>query len=427
MSESTVIKPRPGARQPAAAAPQQADADDRTSFMPAAGIGAGRERFRLPSTSLGTICDSASRLLSLADRLGEAKTIDDLGNLRRQCMELVRDYQYALKSEGVLPDAAETASYCVCALIDETILNTEWGQAGEWASNSLLAEFHSQTWAGTHFFELVEKARRAGDTELMTLQYLCLSLGFKGRFRVEENGQEQLDSLRDALYHQMCSDRGRYATPFDRSWESRIVSGGGLTRGLPVWVVAALCGVLLLLLYLGLVHQIHQQAQPVVQETSRIGVPEKVIAAGDGEAIDVRYLQQVLQTEMDRGLVALEIDGSRVTLLISSEDLFASGEARVREAMQPVLSKIARALETSRGAILVAGHSDNQPIATERYPSNWHLSLARATAVADLMAATSEFNGRLWPEGRGDSEPRFANDTPENRARNRRVEITLIP
>jgi len=72
----------------------------------------------------------------------------------------------------------------------------------------------------------------------------------------------------------------------------------------------------------------------------------------------------------------------------------------------------------------VTGHTDNQPIRSLRYPSNWHLSQERAAAVKDLLASRVP-PARLKAEGRADSEPVLDNSTPANRARNRRVEITL--
>lgn len=427
MSENTIIKPRPGARQSPPRGEGSAPADDRTAFAPARSTSA-RERFRLPATKLGPICDEASKLLSLADRLGETNSVEDITGLKRQCMDLIREYQQALRAQNILPDTVDTASYCVCALLDELVLNSDWGQSGQWAASSLLSEFHSQTWAGTHFFELVESSRRSATTPLLTLQYLCLSLGFKGKYRVEERGQEQLDILRDSLYHQICAQTGRYSTPFDRSWQSRVVPGNSLAHGVPLWVGAAVCGVVLLLTYLGFAHNVDQLAQPVLTEITRVGIPDR--PGGDsaaGEAADGRYIQQILQTEIDLGLVELEVGGGSALLLIGSEALFDSGSATIREGMAPVLGKIARVLESTSGSILVTGHTDNQPIATSRFPSNWHLSLARATSVSDFIASTADLNGRLWPEGRGEAEPRFANDTETNRARNRRVEITLIP
>jgi type VI secretion system protein ImpK len=427
MAENTIIKPRPGARQALSPNSENGAADNKTVFASPAGGVSKRERFRLPATRLGPVCDKASKLLSVADRLGEASLVENIDNLKRQCMELVREYQRALKSMDLMPDTIDTASYCTCALLDEMVLNSKWGQSGQWAANSLLSEFHGQTWAGTSFFELVEKSRRVGNIPLLTLQYLCLSLGFKGKYRVEERGQEQLDTLRDSIYQQLCADKGRFTTPFDRSWQERVVAGNGLASGIPLWVGAAICAVVLVLGYIGFSHKITEAAQPVLNDITRIGVPSRTDSIADGAPPDLLYMQQILKTEIDRNLLELEVEGNRLRLLIGTESLFASGTAAVREDISPVLGKVARVLESTKGSILVTGHTDDRPIATTRYPSNWHLSLARATSVADFLASTADLNGRLWPEGRGHTRPRFDNDTVANRARNRRVEITLIP
>ena len=434
MNDSTVIKPRPGARQVEPRPDRPSSDDDRTLLSsPFGGASDGgfapesAGRFRLPSTQLGPVCDEASRLLSVANRLSRAEGVEDMAHLRRQCMDLVREYRAALKAADQSPETVDVASYCVCALLDEIVLNSSWGQNGQWAAASLLSEFHSQTWSGTHFFELVDKARRTSNIPLMMLQYLCLSLGFKGRYRVEERGEEQLDILRDCLYHEICADQGRFTTPFDRSWEDHVTPGSGLSHGLPLWVGAAVCAVALLLGYLWLTHQLNTFADPVLADLNRVAVPERPAQDGPGNPDDLRYLRQMLQTEIDRGLVELDGEGSGTRLRIGNEALFSSGGVEVSEDMVPVISKIARALESTSGSILVTGHTDNRPIATSRYPSNWHLSLARATSVSDMLGRNGNLKGRLWPEGRGEAEPLFKNDTAENRARNRRVEILLVP
>ncbi|WP_328189667.1 type VI secretion system protein TssL, long form [Marinobacter sp. OP 3.4] len=434
MNDSTVIKPRPGARQVEPRPDRPSADDDRTLLSsPSGGATDGgyptesAGRFRLPTTQLGPVCDEASRLLSVANRLSRAEGVEDMTHLRRQCMDLVREYRAALKAADQSPETVDVASYCVCALLDEIVLNSTWGQSGQWAAASLLSEFHSQTWSGTHFFELVDKARRTSNIPLMMLQYLCLSLGFKGRYRVEERGEEQLDILRDCLYHEICADQGRFTTPFDRGWEGRVTPGTGLTHGVPLWVGAAICAVALLLGYLWLTHQLNTFAEPVLADLNQVGIPERPAQEGPGNPDDLRYLRQMLQTEIDRGLVELDGEESGTRLRIGNESLFAPGGVDVSEDMVPVISKIARALESTSGSILVTGHTDNRPIATSQYPSNWHLSLARATSVSDMLGRNGNLTGRLWPEGRGEAEPLFKNDTAENRARNRRVEILLVP
>ncbi|MDV2078932.1 type VI secretion system protein TssL, long form [Marinobacter xestospongiae] len=428
MNDSTIIKPRPGAKQVPTSAPEAAAAPDQTVMADAASATPSYSRFKLPETSLGAVCDQASRLLSLAVRLLGAARVDDVADLRRQCMDLVREYQANLKAANLTPDTVETASYCVCALIDEIVLNSEWGQSGHWAAHSLLSEFHSQTWSGTHFFDLVAGARRTANTEVMMLQYLCLSLGFKGKYRVEERGQEELDTLRDCLYHEICAKHGRFATPFEKSWEQKIESGPGVTRGVPVWVGASVCAVVLLLFYLGFSHTLDSSSEPVLEAMNQLAIPAVQEPTGNANPNQANYLRRILQTEIDKGLVELDAeDNGRVTLRIGNESLFESGGSELREDTLPLMNKIARALESTEGSVMVTGHTDNQPISTSRYPSNWHLSLARATAVSDELAGAANLEGRLWPEGRGEAEPRFDNATAENRARNRRVEISLIP
>ncbi|MFE8070114.1 type VI secretion system protein TssL, long form [Marinobacteraceae bacterium S3BR75-40.1] len=428
MNDSTIVKPRPGARQVPPSKPASGGAPDHTVVADAPAPAPSYGRFKLPETSLGPVCDHASRLLSLAVRLPAASQITDVADLRRQCVDLVREYQANLRAAGLTPETVETASYCVCALIDEIVLNSEWGQTGHWAAHSLLSEFHSQTWSGTYFFDLVARARQTSNTEVMMLQHLCLSLGFRGKYRVEERGQEELDTLRDCLYHEICAQRGRYATPFEKTWEQKIESRPRMARGLPVWVGATVSAVVLLLFYLGFSQSLDSRSEPLLARMNALDMPQTQVATGDATPQQADYLRRILQTEIAKGLLELEAgDNGRITLRIGNEALFESGGAELREDTLPLMNKIARALEATEGSIMVTGHTDNRPIATARYPSNWHLSLARATAVSDELARSANLEGRLWPEGRGEAEPRFDNSTAENRARNRRVEISLIP
>jgi type VI secretion system protein ImpK len=78
------------------------------------------------------------------------------------------------------------------------------------------------------------------------------------------------------------------------------------------------------------------------------------------------------------------------------------------------------------GKVVVTGHTDNQPPLSARFPSNWALSQARADSVRAMLAATTGTPQRFSAEGRGDAEPLASNDTAAGRAKNRRVEITLL-
>ncbi|MBU6437346.1 MAG: type VI secretion system protein TssL, long form, partial [Betaproteobacteria bacterium] len=108
------------------------------------------------------------------------------------------------------------------------------------------------------------------------------------------------------------------------------------------------------------------------------------------------------------------------------DGLFEPGSATLEPSREPLMLRIGDALASIPGLILITGHTDNIPINTPRFPSNWHLSQERAKAVAAILARKVTPATRLQPEGRADSEPVAPNDTAQGRAKNRRVEITLL-
>jgi type VI secretion system protein ImpK len=105
--------------------------------------------------------------------------------------------------------------------------------------------------------------------------------------------------------------------------------------------------------------------------------------------------------------------------------LFESGKAEVRNAFKPAAARIARLLDRN-GFIKVVGHTDNVPIKSVRAPSNWHLSVERAKAVAELLKQGISRPDRLQVDGKGAEVSIDSNATPDGRSKNRRVEI-LIP
>jgi type VI secretion system protein ImpK len=105
--------------------------------------------------------------------------------------------------------------------------------------------------------------------------------------------------------------------------------------------------------------------------------------------------------------------------------MFGSGQATLNSGYDGLLGRIGGALNDEKGSISVVGYTDNQPIHTTRFPSNFELSLARAQAVAQLVSAKLADPARLKAIGRADADPLAPNTTPEGRQTNRRTEIVL--
>ncbi|MEL7296432.1 MAG: flagellar motor protein MotB [Pseudomonadota bacterium] len=142
---------------------------------------------------------------------------------------------------------------------------------------------------------------------------------------------------------------------------------------------------------------------------------------------EAERIRQALAEEIEAGSVAVVTDEERVIIHILEKASFSSGDNRVRNGFRPTLSKISELLTDSKGRIDVAGHTDNVPIYTSRFRSNWELSTSRAVSVALILLDNEALDAeRFTVTGHADTQPRQPNDTPENRAANRRVDIRIV-
>ena len=138
-------------------------------------------------------------------------------------------------------------------------------------------------------------------------------------------------------------------------------------------------------------------------------------------------LKSVLRKEVTEGKVSVESSGNAVIIRFDDSAYFTAGSEGLSPAMAPVLQRVANVLMSSPGTIVVEGHTDSQPISTERFRSNWDLSTARAASVVtELLQYAPIGDDRVVVQGHSDTKPVAPNDTAENRAKNRRVEIHII-
>lgn len=141
---------------------------------------------------------------------------------------------------------------------------------------------------------------------------------------------------------------------------------------------------------------------------------------------DAREIVKLLEKEIKAGTVEVETQGRKIIIRILEKGSFPSGTAKLNIDFLPVLGKIKSALTTVKGQIHVSGHTDDRPIYTARFRSNWELSAARAVSVAHTLMEEEKVKAdRFLITGFAEHRPRVANDTEVNRGKNRRVEITV--
>jgi len=277
----------------------------------------------------------------------------------------------------------------------------------------------------------------ARNLDLLELLYICLAQGFQGKYQVLEGGRSTLERIQDNLFRSIRAHRGDFERALSPRWMGVQDRRNPLVRYVPLWVVGALAGALLLVLFVGFLFTLNSGSDPVFAAVQGIGrdrveqlnsyltPPEPELEPEPEYAPPRVTLYTFLEPEVREELIELIEQDDETTIIIRGDGLFRSGKASVREAYHPLLVRIAEALTEVEGKVLVTGHTDSIPIRTLRFPSNWHLSQARAEAVLELLAAEMGSATRLSSEGRSDTVPMASNESAEGRAKNRRVEIML--
>ena len=141
-----------------------------------------------------------------------------------------------------------------------------------------------------------------------------------------------------------------------------------------------------------------------------------------------RELMKDFKPLIDRGVLKIEVVEGRVVIGMASDVLFASGSAELSADGKSNVAEVARLLgKRSDRNFQVEGHTDNVPISSEMYPSNWELGAARAVTVMKHMVSNGMPQDQISAATFGDQMPVASNGTDEGRAQNRRIEIVLLP
>ncbi|WP_416421583.1 DotU family type VI secretion system protein [Pseudomonas sp. App30] len=419
--------------------------DDRTMIMPrpgGRGAPAGGQEppaLQVPSApildaqaqGLTPLEQAAGPLLTLLTRLRNTIAHPAPASLRAQLLTCLRQFEERAQAAGVPRNDVLLARYVLCTALDEAVLSTPWGSASDWGKQSLLITVHNEAWGGEKVFQLLDHCLQSPRERLPLLEllYLCLCLGFEGRYRVMHDGRSQLDALRERTSAAIRSARGEHERELSPHWRGAPASRDRLAQFLPPWVGLAIAVAVLLLLLLGLRLMLAADAEPVFKHIHALGeIPVQAIdrPAQQPKVVERPRLAGFLADDVRAGRVAVEDAVDRSIITIRGDELFPSASASIKDDFQPLMLRIAEAIGKVKGRVLVTGHSDNRPIATLRFPSNWKLSQARAEEVRQLLAARTDQAERFSAEGRSDTEPLASNATAEGRARNRRVEITVF-
>jgi chemotaxis protein MotB len=168
------------------------------------------------------------------------------------------------------------------------------------------------------------------------------------------------------------------------------------------------------------------------EATQLIPPPIDVVPQEGAGPLEMKdYVERELENEMDEGdakqffEVYTEASGAKVRIRAST--FFDPGSALIREEALPALEKVAKVLKKTQRKLVVEGHTDDQNIQSSQFPSNWELSATRASTIVRYFTTIHGISPkRLIAVGYADQKPVVPNDTPEQRAQNRRIDILIV-
>lgn len=334
----------------------------------------------------------------------------------------IESFENTAEEYGMRYETVKAARYCLCTMLDEFAAKNGWSDQ-EWAAHSLLVTFHNETWGGEKFFELLDKIKSepSKNLNLIELMYYCLVIGYMGKYQVLNNGRVTIENLKKNLEKIIRQYRSETAVLLLNNTTNNNQNLISKRKSLPIWVAFIIGMTLLALSHTYLNWQLSQQTSSINTRIQALNIPE--IASTPTQ--NVTLLAPYLRNEIASGLIQVKEIPGKTTITILGDELFTSGSDKIQDRFYPVLASVSQALNNVKGQIIVSGYTDDQPINSPVYPSNWHLSQGRADAVKTILLNYIKDETRVRSEGKGADNPVVPNDSPTNRAKNRRVEIIV--
>jgi len=217
--------------------------------------------------SINPLVAASALLLSEVVRLKTSAAAENFDALNERLNVAIKLFEHRALQEGMDGGQVMAARYVLCTVVDEAVVTTPWGNESAWSQMSLLSTFHNETFGGEKFFQLLEHLSRNPVKHLVMLElmYICLSLGFEGKYRVLPRGMLELEAIRDSLYRQIRQLRGDIPRELSPHWEGLKDGRRRLVRIVPGWLLAVVTVVGLALLYAGFSWVLHEQRGTVLQ------------------------------------------------------------------------------------------------------------------------------------------------------------------
>jgi type VI secretion system protein ImpK len=368
-----------------------------------------------------------SDLINLASNLRTLEPQNTVEQLRHDIDNLIKQFDNNLAQQSVSKEIALTARYLLCCLIDEHILSTPWGIDSSWSYQTLLSKYHNETSGGEKFFLIVNKLMEQPqrNIDLVELSYVCFALGFRGKYRRSQTGENDILQISNMLYQPISLYR---PVGIDLSPCAQVSAPTtlGIEKRIPPSLLFMVLAFICVTVYIALLSNLHAKSSSFYEKVESIGwdnfavETDRVAASFDSLRQMAQDISSRLRQAIETNKLAVEVNKDKVTLRFVSPQLFSSGSARVNLQELPAVDDLVQAILAHTDSILVIGHTDS----TGRADSNWVLSRQRAEAIEEWIKTAKFTLAQTNTKGVADTQPLTSGN---DQSLNRRVELILVP
>ena len=381
----------------------------------------------LVAPNANPIMRAAGPLLVLLGRLRVSLVRASFASLMEQVADAIKFFEKDIRSAGISEQHSNSAKYILCATADDIVQHIPTDDRHVWTQYSMLSRFFGERVGGVRFFEILNhhKLDPLINYPVLELQHACLALGFQGLHRANPTGIASLQQIQRDLYETLRRVRPKVMHDLSPHWQGQALAVNASKIRIPVWIVASVAAALLFGLYVILRILLSGNAEAVAATTATLHSIEPISLRRIVPAPPPPPPPPPPEPPRIDACVQVVPTANLIVLRLCDSITFDPGQATVKEQFKPIAAKLVAYLNEQPGKIRIVGHTDSSPIKSVRFPSNWHLSVERAKAVANVLKAGMTDSTRVEVDGKGPEVPLASNTTPDGRAKNRRVEILI--
>ena len=369
----------------------------------------------------------ASDLINLANNLRTLEPQSTVEQLRIDIDNLIKQFDTKLTQQSVSQEVIMTARYLLCCLIDEHVLSTPWGIDSSWSYQTLLSQYHNETMGGEKFFFIINKImeRPQQNIDLIELSYVCLALGFRGKYRRLKNSENEIAQISNMLYQPILQYR-----PADNELSPSSIANVSRTSKresrIPVTLIFMLLGIMCIAVYIVLLSNLHTKSSPIFEKIESIGwedLSNQALQVGASTRSVNQIAQDIslsLNQAIENNKLTVDVNDNKIILRFVSPQLFSLGSASVNPKELPNVEQLVETILAHTDTVTIVGHTDS----SGKADSNWVLSRKRAESIEAWIDSANSNILRTNTKGVADTQPLTLG---KDQSLNRRVELILVP